>query len=180
MEYDKTKKTVIRRKTNGKKYNRSRGGVAKKIGDLTPEIGRTAFRRYGFIQSSIVTRWPEIVGSIHSKICLPEVIRFPQGEKSEGLLQLVVIPAHAPLIQQIIPEIIERVNRFFGYKAVSRIKIRQGAVDVEKVENLTKGLPSLKPIPLELSDSLRDIGDAELRTVLESLAQAMINKEDSV
>ena len=55
------------------------------------------FSSLRFIQSSIVTRWPEIVGSIHSKICLPEAIRFPQGEKSEGFLQLVVIPAHAPL-----------------------------------------------------------------------------------
>jgi hypothetical protein len=27
-----------------------------------PAIGRTAFRRFGFVQSSVVTRWPEIVG----------------------------------------------------------------------------------------------------------------------
>ena len=33
--------------------------------------------------------------------------------------------------------------------------------------------PSLKPIPMELGDSLRDIGDPELRVVLESLARSM-------
>ena len=33
--------------------------------------------------------------------------------------------------------------------------------------------PSLKPIPLELGDSLRDIGDPELRQVLESLARSL-------
>jgi hypothetical protein len=49
---------------------------------------------------------------------MPEAIRFPPGEKSDGILQLVVLPAHAPLIQHVIPEIMERVNRFFGYKAV--------------------------------------------------------------
>ena len=37
--------------------------------------------------------------------------------------------------------------------------------------------PSLKPIPLELGDSLRDIGDPELRTVLESLARSLSNSE---
>ena len=36
----------------------------------------------------------------------------------------------------------------------------------------------LKPIPMELGDSLRDIGDPELRAVLESLARNMGDKED--
>lgn len=138
-----------------------------------PEIGRTAFRRFGFVQSSVVTRWPEIVGPVHARVCSPEAIRFPPGEKSEGILQLVVTPAHAPLIQQVLPEIIERVNRFFGYSAVARAKIRQGAVKPPSAEERPKPPPSLKPIPMELGDSLRDIGDPELRTVLESLARSL-------
>lgn len=138
-----------------------------------PEIGRTAFRRFGFVQSSVVTRWPEIVGPTHSRVCAPEAIRFPPGEKSEGILQLVVSPAFAPLIQQVVPEIMERVNRFFGYNAVARVKIRQGAVKPPAVDERRKPPPSLKPIPMELGDSLRDIGDPELRTVLESLARSM-------
>ena len=77
---------------------------------LAVEIGRAAFRRFGFVQSSVVTRWPEIVGPRHAQVCMPEAIRFPPGEKSEGILQLVVVPAHAPLIQHVIPEIMEGKN----------------------------------------------------------------------
>ena len=161
-----------------KAYERPRGGAAKPIGELMPEIGRTAFRRFGFVQSSVVTRWPEIVGPQHARVCAPEAIRFPPGEKSEGIMQLVVSPAHAPLIQQVIPEIIERVNRFFGYSAVARVKIRQGAVKPPEGNKPAKAPPSLKPIPMELGDSLRDIGDPELRTVLESLARSLDNKEN--
>lgn len=160
------------RKT-AKPYSRPRGGSAKAIGDLTPEIGRTAFRRFGFVQSSVVTRWPEIVGPHHAKVCSPEAIRFPPGERAEGILQLVVKPAHAPLIQQVTEEIMERVNRFFGYKAVARVKIRQGEVKPTSADRPAKPPPSLKPIPMELGESLRDIGDPELRTVLESLARSM-------
>jgi hypothetical protein len=159
-------------------YERPRGGTPRAIGDLMPQIGRTAFRRFGFIQSSVVSRWPEIVGEIHARVCLPESIRFPPGEKNDGILQLVVIPAHAPLIQHLIPEIVERVNRFFGYRAVAKVKLRQGAVKPSHAESRPAAPPSLKPVPLELGDSLRDIGDPELRTVLESLARSLGGKQD--
>jgi hypothetical protein len=90
----------------------------------------------------------------------------------------VVLPAHAPLIQHVIPEIIERVNRFFGYKAVARVKLRQGAVQPPPAQ-ARPAPPSLKPIPFELGDSLRDIGDPELRAVLESLAQMLGEQEET-
>ena len=154
-------------------YERPRGGPAKPVAELVPQIGRAAFRRFGFVQASVVTRWPEIVGEHHAKVCAPEAIRFAPGEKSDGILQLVVLPAHAPLIQHVIPEIIERVNRFFGYKAVAKVKLRQGAVKPPHAEGPRTAPPSLKPIPLELGDSLRDIGDPELRAVLESLARSL-------
>ncbi len=163
----------------GRQYTRPRGGPAKSIAELTPQVGRTAFRRFGFVQSSVVTRWPEIVGAHHARVCTPEAIRFPPGEKADGILQLVVLPAHAPLIQHVIPEIIARVNRFFGYKAVAKIKLRQGAVQPPAARERAAAPPSLKPIPLELGDSLRDIGDPELRTVLESLARALGGQEET-
>ena len=158
-----------------KPYTRPRGGPARPVAELVPQIGRAAFRRYGFVQSSVVTRWNEIVGEQHARVCRPESIRFPPGEKSDGILQLVVLPAHAPLIQHVIPEIMERVNRFFGYRAVAKVKMRQGAVKAPSAEGRAAAPPSLKPIPMELGDSLRDIGDPELRAVLQSLAQSVAN-----
>ena len=158
-----------------KPYERPRGGAARPIAELMPEIGRTAFRKFGFVQSSVVTRWPEIVGERLARACSPESIRFPIGEKRDGILQLVVKPAFAPIVQHSIPEIVERVNRFFGYAAVAKVKLRQGAVQPPPALAQTSRAapPSLKPIPFELGDSLRDIGDPELRTVLESLARSL-------
>ena len=179
MKSDKPKSGARKPVRGARPYERPRGGQAKAISDLMPQIGRPAFRRFGFVQSSIVSRWPEIVGDTHSRVCMPEMIRFPPGEKSEGILDLVVLPAHAPLIQQVLPEIAERVNRFFGYKAVARIKLRQGAVKPPEDRKKAKAPPSLKPIPMELGDSLRDIGDPELRTVLESLARSFGSQDEN-
>ncbi len=173
MERDRTGEQDRAKKAAPRRYERGRGGGARPIAELMPEVGRTAFRRFGFVQSSVVTRWPEIVGARHARVCAPESIRFPPGEKADGILQLVVQPAHAPIIQHVVPEIIERVNRFFGYAAVAKVKLRQGDVSPPASQGRPPAPPSLKPIPIELGDSLRDIGDPELRAVLESLARSM-------
>lgn len=173
MKRDTTSASAAKGKTGIRPYQRPRGGAAKPIAELMPQIGRTAFRRFGFVQSSVVTRWPEIVGPTHARVCAPEVIRFPPGEKSDGILELVVAPAQAPLIQHVVPEIIERVNRFFGYRAIARVKLRQGAVKPPEGTGAAKPPPSLKPIPMELGAGLRDIGDPELRAVLEALARGI-------
>lgn len=174
----KKPKPPVRRKYQ--KYQRPRGGPARSISDLMPEIGRAAFRRYGFIQSSVVSRWPEIVGERYADVSLPESIRFPRGEKEGGTLHLLVSGAHSTLMQHITPEIIERVNRFFGYNAVSQVRFRQGTINTEKSkEKRVPAPPSLKPAPIELGENLRDIGDPELNRVLESLAASVAKAEEA-
>ena len=144
------------------------------MSDLLPVAGGAAFRRFGFVQSSIVSRWREIVGARYASVCTPESIRFPTGKKSAGTLTLVVEGAHAPMLQHVAPFIQERVNFFFGYEAVARIAIRQGMVQVEKSRNRAAP-PSLRPvsIPVDMKDSLRDVADPELRLCLESLARSL-------
>ena len=140
---------------------------ARAVADMLPQVGGAAFRRFGFVQSAVVSRWPEIVGIRYAAVSTPESIRFPRGEKSGGVLTLAVEGAHATMMQHVAPTLIERVNRFFGYAAVARLLIRQGAARPRPV---APGRASPSPPAAELGDSLRAIGDPELRAVLESLA----------
>ena len=147
-----------------------RGGRARAVSELLPDVGRAAFRKFGFVQSAIVSRWPEIVGARYAGVSAPESIKFPQGQRTDGTLNLVVRGAHATMMQHIAPEIVERVNRFFGYGAIVRVMIRQGDVPAPRVKAAP---PSLKPIPIELGASLRTIADPELKAVLEALAASV-------
>jgi hypothetical protein len=90
------------------------------------------------------------------------------------VLTLVVDGAHAPMMQHVAPAIVERVNRFFGYTAVARLAIRQGAAPKPVPR---RAPPSLKPVPIELGDSLRAIGDPELRACLAALGGALAATE---
>ena len=144
-----------------------RSGRPRAAGELIGEIGGPSFRRFGFVQHSIVSRWAEIVGQRYSKVSSPESIKFPAGKKAGGVLTLLVDGAHAPLIQHLTPMIVDKVNRFFGYAAINRIVFRQGKPPAPppKPER-----PQLRPVPKELGEGLREIADPELRHCLESLA----------
>ena len=139
----------------------------RSAGELVGDVGGRSFRRFGFVQSSIVIRWSEIVGVRYAKVSSPESIRFPTGSKGGGVLTLLVEGAHAPLIQHLAPLIIERVNRFFGYAAINRIVFRQGRPPASPAKPQR---PDLRPVPKELGEGLREIADPELRLCLESLA----------
>lgn len=149
---------------------RARGGRARSAGELVGEVGGLAFKRFGFVQSSIVSRWPEIVGPRYAKVSSPESIRFPHGRKSGGILTLLVQGAHAPLMQHLAPLIIERVNRFFGYQAIATVGYRQGA-PLPQLKAPKR--PQLRPVPREIGEGLREIADPELRACLESLAASL-------
>jgi len=154
--------------------DRPRGRV-RAVGDMLGDVGRASFRRFGFVQASVVSRWPEIVGPRYAGVSAPESIRFPPGRRAEGVLTLVVDGAHASVMQHVAPEIVERVNRFFGYPAVGRLVIRQGVAPRPQAARAEsrRAPPSLRPLPAELGDSLRAIGDPELRACLEGLAGAL-------
>ena len=127
-----------------------RSGRTRSAGDLLGEIGGVAFRRFGFVQSAIVSRWSEIVGERYAKVSSPESIRFPAGRKSGGVLTLLVEGAHGPLLQHLSPLIMERVNRFFGHQAIDRVVFRQGR-PIAKVKQPER--PHSGPVPKELGEA---------------------------
>ena len=149
---------------------RPRAARARALSEIVPEIGGVHFRRFGFVQSAVVSRWPEIVGQRYAGVSSPESIRFPAGKKSDGVLTLSVEGAHAPMMQHIAPTLIERVNRFFGYPAVARVQIRQAA-STPRARRKPPAAPNFQPV--ELGDSLRAVSDPELRAVLESMAEGL-------
>jgi len=152
-----------------------RSNRSRQLSELLPAVGGAAFRKFGFVQSSIVSRWPEIVGAKLAGVSSPESIRFPMGKKQDGVLTLTVRGAHAPMLQHVTPEIMERVNRFFGHAAVARVVIRQGDV-LPKPER--RAPPSIRVVPVDLGNSLKTIADPELKAVLESLAAGVASASE--
>lgn len=150
----------------------ARSGRARQVADIVPVAGRAAFRRFGFVESAIVARWPEIVGETYARRSAPDSLRFPQGKRAGGTLTIVVESAFAPTLAHVEPQIIERVNRFFGYAAVERLSLKHG----EPARAARKPVPAASPpapLPAELSSTLRLVADPGLRATLEGLAHQL-------
>lgn len=143
---------------------------ARAVAELVPGIGGQAFRRFGFTQSALIERWPEIVGERYARHSRPESLSFPRGKQDGGTLRIAVAGALAPMLAHVEPQLIERVNRILGHAAVARIALRHADIDAPAAPP-----PALPEAPLspEVRSSLRDIADPDLRASLESLAAAL-------
>lgn len=102
-----------------------RHGLARAIGELAPRHQRQAFRKFGFLRLEIVNRWPEVVGAEFARHCLPAALRFPAGSQTGGTLTIHVDGPFGLHLTHVEPQLIERVNRFFGYAAVVRVRLVQ-------------------------------------------------------
>ncbi len=100
------------------------------LADLVGACVNQAFARQGFAAIEIVTHWEDIVGP--ELACRSEPLRlyWPRREEpgSVGTLTVRIEGAYAIELQHLAPIVIERVNRYFGWRCVGRIAIRQGPV----------------------------------------------------
>jgi len=145
-------------------------GYARSVGELVDRAGQGAWKRFGFQQSAIVRRWAEIVGETYARHARPEALRFPAGKREGGTLELRVTGAMAPRLQMIEPEIIERVNRFYGHRAVAKLRLLHGLVPVPEAAKAEEAMPE---VPAGLAPSLKAVSDPALRASLEALARRL-------
>ena len=145
----------------------------RRIGVYTQKIVKPVFKVRGLMEGKIITHWPQIVGERFSHIALPEKITFPKGKKGEGTLYLSVTSSSSLLIHYAQGLILEHVNTFFGYKAISKLQMNHGFTP-PKVEVAKAPPPPLSEETKEwLEDQTKNITDPDLKTTLERLGEAI-------
>lgn len=111
----------------------------KKVNSLLSKITEDVFQEHGFAAAAIILEWEEIIGRDFAQFCEPIKIVFgrPQ-QRSHGLLHIRVIGAMAVAISHYEEMIINRINQYFGYRAVNRVRIAQNVLSLEPREKKTK------------------------------------------
>jgi hypothetical protein len=120
----------------GPSIARGRGPAGKAVGAFVPGLTRKAFEKFGFSTASLIMDWPRIAGADLAQWTTPERVKWPQGHENAGLaedagprpgatLLLRVDPARALDVEYRARQIVERINSYFGYRAIADLRLLQ-------------------------------------------------------
>ena len=150
-----------------------RGGGLRRLPELLGRVLDPAARRRGLAEARILTDWPLVVGPELGARCQP--VRLTRaGDGTGGVLAVHVGGASALELQHSAPQVIERINGFFGYPAVARLRLIQ-APPVRPVKPRAparaRTLAAAELAALE--GEVADVGDPDLRIALLALGRTV-------
>ena len=147
----------------------------KQIGDTLPKILKTKLEKANFVDISVIKNWKEIVGDDIAKNCWPIKIFFSDGNNSNGKIAIKVKRGWSLEIEYKNQEIIEKLNQYFGYKAISKINIIQNFEEytVESKKNKIEKKITKKKFFKEITN----IKQSKLQKALLKLDKTLSNSE---
>lgn len=109
---------------------------AKSVGSFVPTLTKKAFEKFGFGAATLITDWARIGGADLAAYTMPERLKWPRGpeaaadddeacERRGATLILRVDPARALDVEYRVRQIKDRINSYFGYRAVETIRLVQ-------------------------------------------------------
>jgi hypothetical protein len=147
------------------------------VGSYVPALTRKAFEKHGFSTAVLLTDWARIVGAEVAASTAPERLKWPRGVEAYGevetgaegrpgaTLVVQVDPARALDVDYRSRQIVERINAFFGYRAVAALKLVQAPIAAPEAR--PQG-PIHRDLGLEPAERrpVDDVADADLRAAL--------------
>ena len=74
-------------RSKGKDISSSwRRGYARRLGALLPPEAKKALRKFGFVETEIMTKWKQIVGNHLGERTSPIRLAYRPGERTSGTL----------------------------------------------------------------------------------------------
>ncbi len=136
---------------------------------LTP-----AARQRGFAAVAVIEEWPSIVGPALARRCHPVRLAFRPGSTTGGTLVLQAAGGAALELQHTAPQLLERVNDYFGFRAAARLQLLQMPLrPLPRQELPPPSRPLTESEEAALAREVAGIGDAELGAALAALGRSI-------
>ncbi|MDD9878636.1 MAG: DUF721 domain-containing protein [Magnetovibrio sp.] len=154
-----------------------RASRTETLATTVSRLTKRVYGRRGLADGAIAQEWPSIVGELIAKHSQPDRITYPsRRERIDGLLHLRVDhSAMATELQHLEPQLLERINGYFGYKAVGRLKFIHGPIaDRAQAPVEPPARPPSEPAEdPRVDERVAEIEDPELRDALKRLGNAV-------
>ena len=144
------------------------------VGSLTGRVTRPALGKRGFAGADILTHWATIVGADLAAFAAPLEVKYPKGRNAGATLHLrVAHGAAAAMLQMKLPQVMERINRFFGYEAVVQVQAAQGPLPVKRRARTPEPEPLTPAEAAALEEKIKGIASEPLKDSLRKLGKAL-------
>ena len=159
----------------------------KRTSSFMNQLTQQGFERKGFAQAKLITNWNDIIGLDFCKFTKPVKITFPKNEVG-AILTIEINGAFGPELDMQKEIIREKVNRIYGYNAVTKIRFRVsshlGYTTLEKdsafVDQSGKSCEVKTLVPSDQADyfqtTLDNVKNKELRKSLFNLSNSFVNR----
>lgn len=169
--------------------------AAKPLARFVPTLTKMVFQKFGFSSASLIAEWDNIVGRPLSEQCVPERLKWPRrahhnnqnGETADvaeqqrahgATLVLRTDAAYALEIEYASQQILERINAYFGYQAITALRLVQGPLATSSSDHRIApdrathrlGDPAQQH---DCAQAISEIENAELREALERMSRGV-------
>lgn len=140
-------------------------------------VTRPLIKKHGFTEPEIFHQWPTIVGETMARMSCP--VRISRNRSSKAgyqagaTLTVRVAGAAALELEHSAPQILERINVYYGHRAVTRLRLEQGPLPLRT--------PEARPFRRKLTGAeeetvrrgAENVSNPDLRKSLEDLGRAI-------
>ena len=132
-------------------------GAARPIGAYAAGALDASARARGFATTTLLSEWGTIVGAELAQFTMPDRVIWPKRRDEGATLVLRVEGPRAIEVQHRAGQILERVNAYFGYRAIAEMRILQAPV-ARKAPRRPTAEPPIDPDALPAFSSIEDGG----------------------
>jgi len=156
-----------------------------KIGDSLIKINKKFINKFGKLEFIIHAKWKEIVGVFFANHTEPEKITVTSistdeldNKIYEKHLHVKVNPSIALEFQYFQGKVIEKINAYFGYKAIKDIKINQKFLINKDIQKTSKNkiLYNISNKKIDIQKTSSNIKNKKLKESLTNLGLSILKE----
>ncbi|WP_296587909.1 DUF721 domain-containing protein [Roseibium sp.] len=157
---------------------------ASRLADLVSKAMTPACRKRGFASVDIIASWADIVGERYGTRVQPDRLIWPRqtdlsdpdSPRQPATLVVHTDGATALMLSHDNGQVLERINTFYGWAAIGRIKILQKPVSRKQTETPRKLRSLTRSEQEKLDASIEGVENDRLREALKKLGAQVIAK----
>lgn len=154
----------------------NRTNAMRSLAATLPKVTRRTLGRHGLTEGGLVTDWRAVVGEMIAERSVPLKLSFSGDERRDGTLHVRVAGALALELQHLEPQVLERINGYFGYRAVARLKILQGPIPGAVAVRRPRPAAPSPEAEDAIGEMVAGVDDDDLRNALRGLGRSLHSK----